>query len=79
MKTKQIKNLAEFCRDADMLVYDSQYTNDEYNWLNGAFSPEGWGHSNVLERVKVSDAANVENFMLFYNDPTEDDEFIQKI
>jgi len=76
---KPNKNLIELCRDADMLVYDSQYTDDEYNGLNGEFPRKGWGHSTMREGIKVAEAANVEKFVLFHHDPTHNDEFIQKI
>jgi phosphoribosyl 1,2-cyclic phosphodiesterase len=76
---KPNKNLIELCRDADMLVYDSQYTDDEYNGLNEEFPRKGWGHSTMREGIKVAEAANVKKFVLFHHDPTHNDEFIQKI
>lgn len=76
---KPNKNLIDLSRDADVLVYDSQYTEDEYYGLNGEFSRKGWGHSTMREGLKVAEAANVEKFVLFHHDPTHNDDFIGKI
>jgi ribonuclease BN (tRNA processing enzyme) len=61
-----------------MLVYDSQYTDEEYNGLNGQFPRKGWGHSTMREVIKVAEAANVENFVLFLHGATLTDHFIRK-
>ena len=72
-------NLIDLSRDADVLIYDSQYTEDEYYGRNGEFSRKGWGHSTMLEGLKVAEAANVEKFVLFHHDPAHNDEFVKKI
>lgn len=72
-------NLINLAKDADVLIYDSQYTDDEYYGLNGEFSKKGWGHSTMKEGIKVAEAANVEKFVLFHHDPNHNDEFVQKI
>jgi phosphoribosyl 1,2-cyclic phosphodiesterase len=72
-------NLIELCKDADALVYDAQYTDDEYYGLNGQFSRKGWGHSTMREGIKVAKAANVKKLVLFHHDPTHDDNFIKQI
>ena len=72
-------NLIDLSRDADVLIYDSQYTEDEYYGRNGEFPRKGWGHSTMREGLKVAEAANVENFVLFHHDPAHNDEFVKKI
>ena len=72
-------NLIDLSRDADVLIYDSQYTEDEYYGRNGEFPRKGWGHSTMREGLKVAEAANVEKFVLFHHDPTHNDEFVEKI
>jgi len=72
-------NLIELCRDVDLLVYDSQYTEDEYYGRNGQFSRKGWGHSTMREGVKVAEAANVKKLVLFHHDPSHNDETIKQI
>ena len=73
------KNLIDLSRDADVLIYDSQYTEDEYYGRNGEFPRKGWGHSTMREGLKVAEAANVEKFVLFHHDPAHNDEFVKKI
>jgi len=72
-------NLIELCKDVDLLVYDSQYTEDEYYGRNGQFSRKGWGHSTMREGVKVAISANVEKLVLFHHDPSHNDETIKQI
>ena len=72
-------NLIELSQDADVLVYDAQYTEDEYYGLNGQFPRKGWGHSTMREGVKVAKAANVKKLVLFHHDPSHDDNFVKQI
>ena len=72
-------NLIDLSRDADVLIYDSQYTEDEYYGRNGEFPRKGWGHSTMREGLKVAEAANGEKFVLFHHDPAHNDEFVKKI
>tara|TARA_Y100001936_G_scaffold215426_1_gene225870 strand:- start:121 stop:981 length:861 start_codon:yes stop_codon:yes gene_type:complete len=72
-------NLIDLSYDADVLIYDSQYTEDEYYGRNGEFSRKGWGHSTMREGLKVAEAANVKKFVLFHHDPAHNDEFVKKI
>jgi len=51
-----------FCRDADALIYDAQYTPDEYP------SHHGWGHSTWLEGVDVAKRAGVKELILTHHD-----------
>ena len=73
------KNLIELSKDADVLIYDAQYTEVEYYGLNGQFPRKGWGHSTMREGVKVAEAANVKKLVLFHHDPSHDDNFIKQI
>lgn len=73
------ENLVELSKGADYLIYDSQYTADEYYGLNGQMSRKTWGHSTAEEGLKLVEAAGVKNFVLFHHDPTHNDEFICKL
>ena len=65
--------LIAFARGADVLIYDSMYTDDEYLGRSG--SPKiGWGHSTWENAVRVADAAKVGTLVLFHHDPTRTDE-----
>lgn len=65
--------LLEFARGADVLIYDSMYTDDEYLGRTG--SPKlGWGHSTWQNAIKVADEAKVGTLVLFHHDPTRTDD-----
>lgn len=71
-------NLVVLARDADVLIYDAQYTPDEYCGSVG-FSRLGWGHSTWEEGVRVARAADVKKLVLFHHDPTHDDAMVAEI
>jgi CheY-like chemotaxis protein len=64
---------AEFLRDADLVIHDSQYTASEYP------AKVGWGHSTVEYAVDVSLAARVRRLALFHYDPTRNDEGVDSL
>ena len=67
------QTIVELCRDADIMVYDSTYTDAEYP------RHKGWGHSTWQEGVRVADAANVGTLAIFHHDPSHDDAFMDKV
>jgi len=71
------ENVLWLSRDADVMIYDSTYTNDEY--YSETSSKVGWGHSTWQEAVKVAKAANVKKLVIFHHDPLHSDEFMDGI
>lgn len=66
-------DLLAIAKDADILVYDAQYTPQEYpNKL-------GWGHSTYEEGAKAAKAANVKQLILFHHDPARTDKQLDEI
>jgi len=65
--------LRQYARDADILVYDSQYTPKEYEMK------KGWGHSTWLEGIRVAQEANVKRLILFHHDPSHTDAFLEAL
>jgi len=64
--------LCKLAMGADLLIYDAQYTPEEYAGKNG--QPKlGWGHSTFEEAVKLAKAANVKRLVLYHHDPTQND------
>lgn len=57
-------------KDADMLIHDGQYTEEEYKKL------KGWGHSTWQQAVEVAKRANVKKLVITHHDPDHDDEFL---
>jgi len=66
-------NVLSLAENADVMVYDSAYTDEEYPNF------KGWGHSTWQEAIKVADAASVKNTFLFHHDPSHDDKKMDEI
>ena len=71
-------SLLELCRGADVLIYDAQYTKDEYDGVAGPCR-HGWGHSTPDEGMRLADAAGVGQLVLFHHDPSHDDREVARI
>jgi phosphoribosyl 1,2-cyclic phosphodiesterase len=65
--------LRKFADGCDLLIYDAQYTPEEYT------SKKGWGHSTWLEATKIACACNVKRLILFHHDPGHSDDRMQEI
>ncbi len=71
--------LSALCKDADILIYDAQYTPEEYAGTVGSGGPKaGWGHSTFEEGVKLAKAAGVRKLVLFHHDPNQTDEAVRE-
>ncbi len=64
--------LRSLAQGADVLIYDSQYTPEEYRGDAGR-SRVGWGHSTYVAGAEVARAAGVGQYVLFHHDPTRND------
>ncbi len=65
--------IREYAQDADVLVYDAQYSPEEY------LSKKGWGHSTWLEATQVARDARVKHLILFHHDPSHDDTAVSQL
>jgi phosphoribosyl 1,2-cyclic phosphodiesterase len=65
--------LAKLAKGADVLIYDSQYTPEEYAGLTGGMPKLGWGHSTFEEAVKLAKTADVKKLVLYHHDPMQND------
>jgi phosphoribosyl 1,2-cyclic phosphodiesterase/CheY-like chemotaxis protein len=61
----------EFLKDADLIIHDAQYTQEEY------CSKIGWGHSTIEYATDVALAAGATRLALFHHDPSHDDVIVQ--
>src|SRR5262249_52784984 len=64
--------LRALAEGADVLVYDSQYTPEEYRG-DGGRSRVGWGHSTYVAGAELARAAGVGRYVLFHHDPQRTD------
>ena len=71
-------DLVALAEGADLLIYDAQYTPEEYSGVVG-FSRVGWGHSTWAEGVRVARAAGDGQLVLFHHDPGHDDGAVASI
>jgi hypothetical protein len=65
--------IVDLVRGADIMIYDSTYTDEEYPTY------KGWGHSTWQEGVRVANAAGVRTLVLFHHDPNHDDVFMDQV
>jgi len=65
--------IREYAQNADVLIFDAQYTPEEY------ISHKGWGHSTWLEATKVARECKVKRLVLFHHDPRHDDKWMESI
>jgi len=65
--------LLELARGADVLIYDAQYTPEEYAGRVGR-SKVGWGHSTWEAAATLAEEADVGELVLFHHDPQRTDE-----
>jgi len=67
------ETLRRHARGADILVFDAQYTPEEYA------ERTGWGHSTWVEGTRVAQDAGVKRLFLFHHDPSHTDAFMDGI
>ncbi len=70
---KSAEDYIAFCKEADILIHDAQYTPDEIN------SRRGWGHSDYLSTVELAAQAHVKKLILFHHDPSRKDHEVTSI
>lgn len=60
--------MQSFFRDADLLIHDGQYTEQEYQTGRA-----GWGHSSIEQAVRAAEAAGCRRLALIHHDPMRSD------
>ena len=63
----------DLARDADLLIHDCQYTDEEY--------PEhvGWGHSAMGDSLTFASRVGARRVLLFHHDPLHTDDFLDRL
>ena len=64
------ETIVELARDADLLLHDGQYTDEEH------VKYRGWGHSTWRQAVEVAKRANVKKLVIIHHDPDHDDDML---
>ena len=67
------RHILELIAGADLVIYDSMYTDAEYETY------VGWGHSTWQEGVRLCRAAGAKRLAVFHHDPEHDDEMLDGV
>ena len=67
------ENILGLIEGADLVLYDSTYTQEEFK------TRIGWGHSTWNEGVKLCRTAGVKRLGIFHHDPDHDDVFMDNL
>ena len=67
------QDLVALARDADLVVYDGTFTEEEIA------SRQGWGHSTWRRGIRLADEAGAKQLCLFHHDPSHDDDFMDML
>ena len=67
------RGVVALCKDADLLIYDTQFTPDEYR------SRPHWGHSRPDDAIEIAREAKVKQLCLFHHAPLRSDDDNDKI
>jgi phosphoribosyl 1,2-cyclic phosphodiesterase len=70
---KPDQNILGLIEGADVVIYDSTYTEQEFP------GKIGWGHSTWNEGMRLCQAAGVKKLAIFHHDPDHDDTFMDKL
>ncbi len=65
--------LVDFLRNVDVLIIDSQYTDEEYK------KKVGWGHGSLSSVVSLALDAEARKLFLFHHDPGRDDKAVDAL
>ncbi len=67
------QRLINFSKDADVLIHDAQYTDEQYKKF------AGYGHSSFAIACDTARQANVKKLLLFHHDPNNSDDMLREI
>lgn len=62
----------DFCRGADLLFHDAQYTDEEYKLTHG------WGHSTFADATDLAIEAGVKRLGFIHHDPNRTDDDLDR-
>jgi phosphoribosyl 1,2-cyclic phosphodiesterase len=67
------ENVMALAEGADLMIYDGNFTDDEFE------TRVGWGHSTWQEGVRILAAAGAKRLAVFHHDPDHDDDFLDAV
>ncbi len=73
LKRRSPIDYISFCKDADVLVHDAQYTPEEID------ERRGWGHTDYITTINLASEAHAKRLILFHHDPSRKDPEVETI
>ena len=70
--------IMSLAKNADLFIYDSQYTPEEYSGEGGRRAKVGWGHSTMIEGAEIAKLSEVGQYALYHHDPTQTDAAVRE-
>ena len=67
-KSIEFDELVEQCRNADILIHDAQYIEEDMP------QKHGWGHSLISQVTELGQSAGVKNLVYYHHDPERSDD-----
>lgn len=71
------QDVLKLSRNADILIYDAMYTDEEY--YNPKSPKQGWGHSTWQAAVEIAKEAGVKQVVIFHHEPNHSDDFLDNL
>ena len=72
-RTPDCISAGALAQDADVVLHDAQYFEDEYD------DRIGWGHSSVAHAVRYCEAVGARRLVLFHHEPTHSDRDLERL
>lgn len=69
---KSFLRLIEFAKNADLIMYDGQYSDEEYE------TRKGFGHSTVRKGIEMMEKAGGKRLLIIHHDPLHTDEILRE-
>jgi phosphoribosyl 1,2-cyclic phosphodiesterase len=71
------RKLANFAKDCDLIIHDSQYTTEDY--MDSYVPKQGYGHSTFDMAIECRKQINAKRLVFFHYDPSYDDDKLNRI
>ncbi|SDB65552.1 MBL fold metallo-hydrolase [Butyrivibrio sp. INlla16] len=73
LQSKPESNLIDYAKDADLILFDAQYTEKEYE------TKKGFGHSTLKMAKEFKELTNSKKMILIHHDPKHNDSELKKM
>jgi len=72
-KEAKVQKYRDFIYEADLLIADGQYTEEEYS------AKVGWGHTSISLLLEIASQSKVKKLAVFHHDPQHSDKFLDEL